>query len=243
MRINKDEKGIVSIVVTVIVLLVITITSLGFSRLAQREQRQALDRQLSTQAYYAAEAGINDAKKIIGDTTSAYYAGNKISCRDAGTNQDPEVFSGVMSKIDLSTTFAPSSLGNITGAAEYSCVLIRHDPEELIFDVGQDNGAKYADMTAVDNSGSPKDVNYFKITWTTKDVTTGRSTGGLVPYGNWVNAEIGMLRIDLTHLNLGFDRNSLQDNTMTAFLYPRSNSGSSPQTLNFGNFVGTNRGD
>lgn len=56
---NK-EQGFVSIITTSIVMIIVTLIVIGFSQLMQREQRQSLDRQLNSQALYAAETGIND---------------------------------------------------------------------------------------------------------------------------------------------------------------------------------------
>ena len=64
-KLHKDERGITSIVVTVILLIVVSITTLGFAQVARREQRQALDNQLATQAFYAAESGVNLAKSKL----------------------------------------------------------------------------------------------------------------------------------------------------------------------------------
>lgn len=57
----SDQKGLVSIVVTLIVMSILTLIALGFAGLADREQRQATDEQLSSQAFYAAESGVNAA--------------------------------------------------------------------------------------------------------------------------------------------------------------------------------------
>lgn len=61
----KDERGLVSMVVTVLIMLVISLIVLSMARNANREQRQALDRQLASQAFYAAESGINDAIEYL----------------------------------------------------------------------------------------------------------------------------------------------------------------------------------
>lgn len=60
-KLLKNQKGIASIYVTVIFSIIITVVVLSFVILSRREQRLTLDRQLSAQAYYAAESGINDA--------------------------------------------------------------------------------------------------------------------------------------------------------------------------------------
>ncbi len=56
----NNESGLISIVATLVIMSLLTLIALGFANLANREQRQALDQQLNTQAFYAAESGIND---------------------------------------------------------------------------------------------------------------------------------------------------------------------------------------
>ena len=52
MRAKKlNQQGLVSIVVTMLLILVMTLVVLGMSRNSIREQRQALDRQLSDQIH------------------------------------------------------------------------------------------------------------------------------------------------------------------------------------------------
>jgi hypothetical protein len=58
---STPQRGMVSIFVTLIMMIVISMIVLGFSQISRHELRQALDRNLSTQAYYAAETGVNDA--------------------------------------------------------------------------------------------------------------------------------------------------------------------------------------
>lgn len=50
---------------------ILSLITIGFSQIMAREQRQALDRQLSSQAFYAAESGVNDAiQNITGFNTT-----------------------------------------------------------------------------------------------------------------------------------------------------------------------------
>ena len=62
---RSDESGMASIIVTLIMSVVITLIVLGFAQVSTREQSNALQNQLSTTAYYAAESGINDVVNII----------------------------------------------------------------------------------------------------------------------------------------------------------------------------------
>jgi hypothetical protein len=57
----RREGGFVSIIVCMIIMTILSLITIGFAQIMAREQRQALDRQLSSQAFYAAESGVNDA--------------------------------------------------------------------------------------------------------------------------------------------------------------------------------------
>lgn len=59
MKSKLGQKGIASIVITTTISIVVTLIIVGFAAIARREQRQALDAQLSSQAFYAAEAKLN----------------------------------------------------------------------------------------------------------------------------------------------------------------------------------------
>ena len=70
--IAKDG-GFASIVVSLILVLVFSLITLGFAQIARREQQNALNQQLGTKASYAAESGINQIiKKIRNGVTSGW---------------------------------------------------------------------------------------------------------------------------------------------------------------------------
>lgn len=56
-----DQSGIVSIIVTMILMIVMSLVAIGLLQLAGNEQNNALNSQLSQEAYYAADSGINYA--------------------------------------------------------------------------------------------------------------------------------------------------------------------------------------
>ena len=67
----KDDKGLVSFMITIIMMLVITLIVIGFTQVSNRNRRESLDRQLSTQAFYAAESGVNEALKVLRTSPTA----------------------------------------------------------------------------------------------------------------------------------------------------------------------------
>ena len=72
-KVSRNQHGVASIFVVMILMTILALISIGFSHLMNRELRQSLDRQLSTEAYFAAESGVNDAKIYLanGGTDSA----------------------------------------------------------------------------------------------------------------------------------------------------------------------------
>jgi len=107
--VQKNQSGMVSIIVALVIMGILTLVTVSLALLTRREQRQALDRQLSTQAFYAAETGINDAVTTL-QNDDIPGDGNITNCDDAdqlGGNKilDPE-----------------------TSLVEYTCVLIDQSP-------------------------------------------------------------------------------------------------------------------
>lgn len=85
---KQDQRGVASIVITMTISMVLVLIIVGFSSVVRREQRQALDAQLSSQAFYAAESKINETiAKLEADPM---YSGQ--DCDNNGTS-DP-AFSG-----------------------------------------------------------------------------------------------------------------------------------------------------
>jgi Tfp pilus assembly protein PilX len=114
--INIKQAGMVSIIVTVILMFVISITVLGFAQVIRRSQREALDNQLSTQAFYAAESGINDARTIL----AANPGSSVTSCAKPSP---PNPFSTLDYTVDAAH------------GVSYSCLLVEPSPSQLKYDL------------------------------------------------------------------------------------------------------------
>jgi hypothetical protein len=61
----NNQKGMVSFLVVMIMMMVIMLIVMGFVQITNQNRREALDRQLSNQAFYAAESGINSVISTI----------------------------------------------------------------------------------------------------------------------------------------------------------------------------------
>ena len=54
-----------SIVISIIIMVILSLIAISFARIMRQEQQQAYERQLHTQAYYAAESAVNDVRREI----------------------------------------------------------------------------------------------------------------------------------------------------------------------------------
>jgi len=154
---TKSELGFVSIIVASVLMVIMTLVTIGFTQIMQREQRQALDRQLNTQAYYAAETGINDFALAL----RAYD--------EDPTNPDYSAFGeeATKEKFDCDTTSFPSiNEGRIDGEdgnISYTCLQYDLDPTTLRYDNGsiQTNQSKIVPVI----SSNEDNIRFITIAW------------------------------------------------------------------------------
>ncbi len=107
---RRNEQGMVSIMVTIILMMVISLIVISFARTSRREQRDSLDRQLSTNAFYAAESGINAAKKAIANDTTLLNNEYISSCTGSGS---------FAAKANLN-----GDVGSTNGNVKYTCLFV-----------------------------------------------------------------------------------------------------------------------
>lgn len=200
----KDQRGIISIVVTVVLILVISLLVMSYAKVIRREQNIQLDRQLSSRAFYAAESGVNIAKEKI----SAGRTTNKTDCGgETG---------GGSGKIDAADLILDAADNN----TKITCLLIDQAPTSFEFASISDESRVILVRPA---SG---DLKSLKINWRaemTPSVNGCVSTAGAFPTNaaaeEWACGH-PLLRVDLVPAGSKFNRTNLQDELFTAFLYP-----------------------
>ncbi len=116
---TRTESGVASIFVVMTLMTLLALISLGFSTLMNREVRQSLDRQLSTAAQYAAESGVNDARRYLEDP----LGGTAIN--GCETPPTPAANLDFVQGGDISGD----------GTFKYTCVIVNPTPKELIYEV------------------------------------------------------------------------------------------------------------
>lgn len=198
----KDQSGMVAFVVTSFIIIMMSLLVLAFSQSTRREQRQALDRQLSTQAYYTAESAINETIKYISGLPPGVQM-EKNNC-DPLTGAD----ANKLKSQDTQEIF------------KYTCIMWDRDPEKLTFQNLNDQGKIVSLQTS---SGDLESIN---ITWEDPsggNISPSCTGGNSFPPASGAGAyscALGMIRVSIFPFT--GDRASLIDSTYTAFFRPNN---------------------
>jgi hypothetical protein len=195
----RDQKGLVSIVVTLVFVSIISVVVLSFAFLVRREQQQALDRQLSTEAFYAAESGISEA-----------VAGLKDGSIDTLSNCDDTTSAGI--------TFKDKQIGD---NSFISCVLVNRSPSSLEYTEIPTDRSQLVRLTSNGNS-----ISSIEISWQSTDPADSTFSSDAnfgLPTAGWSGSfaeHTGIVRTELFHLNGAINRGLMSTNVTTFFLYP-----------------------
>lgn len=201
-RVTKSEQGIVAIFSVMIIMGLLTLIAVGFSVIARTAQRNTTDNQFSTQAFYAAESGVNDAARVLVDTPTL----EKTDCLSMPT--------------EFNYTYADEF------NAGYTCVLIDGTVDDQRFDSVPVIGTGSPIVTPI-NTGATA-IQHLEFEWDSLNGTDPAGTTAFV--GNspilpdrttWGN-RVGIVRVDLVPLTVGLNRDQLINGSYTFLLYPRT---------------------
>lgn len=209
---TQNDDGFASLVIALILIVVLSLVTIGFAQLARTEQQNALNKQLSNQAYYAAESGVNDAIQAIPAIESASPAVNPNQC--------------------LSSTLLPNSTLNSGADVSYTCVLANLNPLSLVKDpLTADSGwsTVFSTVNPPGVVGGSGILASLTVDWSSIDSKTALPAAGvtsLPPLASWNYP--GVVQFSITPvLSASLNRATLEADTYTAYLYPsRSGSGS-----------------
>jgi hypothetical protein len=236
-KLKSDESGLVSFFVTIIIMIVLSLIVLGFSSISRREEQASLNRMLSTEAFYAAESGVNDAYAIVanvvssgGNSTLGAIPSETQSCTvddpDPNNPSPPPYISGNSNQLNPITN------------TKYSCLLVNPNPSALHFTPSPGQAIVTTILSAdPSNPISKVDLNY---SISGQDSACGYlnyagTNKVFPPLAQWPTDCPPVLRIDLVRTNTaaGFSLSDLQSGTRSFFVYP-SNGTAPSSTLNFG---------
>ena len=227
---KERQAGMVAIMVTLILMIVISLIVLGFAQISRRNQRQALDRQLSTQAFYAAETGVNETSERI---KQAIASGEAVAEKD-----DCDVDAG-----GFYTSLMAKAVIDNDANVEYTCVMVNPTPASLVYSSVGTTG------TVVPLIATSGNISSIRLTWQSKagsanpEALCATGTGNVMPpTTNWP-CGYGVLRFDLAETAgaaLSFD--TLRNRTMTSFIIPLRPTGAGNTTMaNFSPGGGNNK--
>lgn len=228
---DKRQAGMAAILITMVTMVVVSLIVIGFVVITSREQGQTLDQQLSTQAFYAAESGVNDAQKVITDALTATPAQPIPGKRNCTTYDSGDV------NYNPTYAYRTGAATNLDNAhnVSYSCLLVDPDVKSLVYQ-GLGADSRVIPITTT----SP--VTKVKITWTPPAnvpgglgscpgslYNNGSGNGTFSPTGNWT-CNYGVLRADLVPTTSSaanpLTTNGLASSTLTGFFEPLKNGGS-----------------
>ncbi len=153
---RNNQKGLASIFISMIMMIVISLLVLGFVQFANKEAGQVLNRQLSTAAFYVAESGVNEVK-------SAYqYQKTSISTKNSCQNSSSGKY---LQEINNSSNVS------------ISCLLVNTQTTHL-YDSNLPLGSSW--ITPINGTST---VNYLTIGWQNPNIVIG-STGFNYCFGN-----------------------------------------------------------
>lgn len=210
-NLHNNQYGLVSFFVVVIIMIVLSLIVLAFAQLVRREQRQSLDRQLSTQAFYAAESGVNDAINVLPDliASGASWGEGCNSFIEAANN---------LPGVDINP--------DLGGGIAYSCLLVDPAPSELSYDSVDIDESQTVPIQAGDGGA----ISVVEVSW--EDPTGNTTVSGCpnpadantLPGSLPSGCEVGALRLEMIPFPIGGSRtrDQLISDRFIAFAQPRS---------------------
>lgn len=225
----RDQSGIASMVVVILIMTLLTLIVLSMTQNSNREQRQSLDRQLNTQAFYAAESGISDAKDyVVQNPTTAPV--KKTECAGVSGAGAGEQFPGKSQNVISSTD---PSITNVS----YSCVLYDRIPKELKF---SNVAVGSSEIVPIEDAGGAG-IQSLTFSWTREgggSNFTGCPGPGDISLPDKLadNCEAGMLRVELLDPTSS-SRDALLSSAFVGFFKPAN--GPAGSSISFGSASGS----
>jgi len=211
---SDRQAGMVAIMVTLILMLVISLIVIGFAQISRRNQRESLDRQLSTQAFYAAETGVNDATKLM---TTAIAAGATVSAKPDCASDGGGFYTSLNPIIDAANNVA------------YTCVTVDNMPSSIFKNPVSSTSTVFA-LTSSSGTFSKLEFKWQNTDGSSTPANNCPTTWGsaFTPVASWT-CSYGVLRFDLVPTDgAALGTASLQSNTMTTFVVPLRPGSASP---------------
>ena len=226
---KHKQSGFVAIIAAAILMIIMTLITIGFTQVMQREQRQALDRHLSSQAFYAAETAINDAYRyVLSKQEANQIVSEKTTCDVSGAEWN----NGLISSGDTNVSYSCLLIDPTPTALEFNNSIT--ESQSKIFPIQPKSGAKIQSITfqwnGTDGTNEIKNI---------AEDCTPPADGSIRDLPSTRLSAVPLLRIDLINIPAdGADnitRDKLENGSAHFFLYPQNNCGGT--TVSFANLI------
>ncbi len=186
-RLEGNDSGIVSILVTIIFMVVIGLIIMGFAESSRNQNRQTIDNQLSTGSYYAAQSGINEILTNLKDKTFPDFQKSCCPLSSCGAGAGALGF-------------------NSTDSSTITCYSYNRIPGNLVYGNVSTSQPTIAHIVPVGSSGNTYLGDYnLTFTWNDNSVNLSSncdpSFSNTYTKDNYVNVKKcspGVLRLDLS---------------------------------------------
>lgn len=221
------QNGAVSLFVVIFAALLMTVVTVSFVQLMVKDQEQATASDLSQSAYDSAQAGVEDAKRLLlalqacGDSTDAQCVRYRQAVQDANcsTLSDAQIV-----EASDGETMIEQSSGDVLLDQAYTCVKIDLDTEDYARTLPR-NTSLIVPLKGV------AEFNRVEISWFTSSDARGNTVtlngAGQVPLPpldttKWAATTPSLLRTQLIQTGESFQLDDFDDasGASTVFLYP-----------------------
>ena len=199
---KHNQSGMASLVIISVLIVLLTLITVGFSRLMDRSVNNALNNQLSAAASYAAQSGVNDAVKYIKDQQVA--------------NPGTPVSSNTCNSTVLTQALASQANISGDGNTKITCLLINPSPPDVNYSQINPHTSQVAKLT----SSAP--IDRLMVSWQSSD----RNKNGFPPslsfdsITNWNYTPV--LRMALYAVPSDGNANNITSKTFFLFLQSSS---------------------
>lgn len=251
---KQSQSGAVSLFVVIFTALLLTIITISFVQLMIRDQRQATASDLSQSAYDSAQAGVEDAKRLLllDQSCKNGTAAPSVNCTFVASALAPEsgglqsacdtlAKSGLVSETNGETLIQQTTSDNAAKLDQaYTCVKIATDTADYLGQLEND------ESTIIPLRGD-KPFSQVELSWfsaqdlsSTNNLTIGfPSTGGSVTLPRvgvkWAANNPALMRAQLMQFGDNFKLSDFDDgaDASTLFLYPLALGPADQTTMSF----------
>jgi hypothetical protein len=238
-RSRRGQEGLASIVVVSVLIVLLTLISLGFAKIMSRSVNNSTSRQLSSSATYAAQSAINDVIAYMRDyaTNPAHSASPWIksdNCQDL-----------IRSGAGLGPLSSDVKIGNNTSI---NCILLNPTPYDLSY---TSVGEQTSQIIKLSTSAFTGSLNSMMVSWQSSNQGQTNTPGSCCSLPQETNSggsgwsddgNVPIMRLTLYPVTVDPTKATMdymQTHSRTVFLYPQNNNGGNVPCIDYAAYVGS----